>query len=66
MPTIDGPSLLKRVNDLVTRVEMLAMRLANSEQALAKISSAALPTVPVNETADRDAPQVPPSSKKAS
>jgi hypothetical protein len=65
MPKIDGPSLVARVNDLVTRVEMLAKRTVDAEYALSKIRSAALPAAPANQTADRDAPPAPPSSKKA-
>jgi len=65
LPTIDGRLLVTRVLDLVSRVERLAMRATNAELALTKITSAAIPAASANQSGDRDAPQAPPSSKKA-
>jgi hypothetical protein len=65
LDVVDGASLVRRVRDVVTRVEMLAMRVTNTEAALAR-STRALPPAAPDQTGDRDVPHAPSSSKKVS
>jgi hypothetical protein len=62
LDVVDGASLVRRVRDVVMRVEMLAMRVTNAEEGLAR-STRALSAAAPDQTGDRDVPQVPPSSK---